>query len=133
MIKEAQKAEAIARMKMLKLHKNVLREFRDEDKVNLSENKGILYWLDEKQRSYVADFEARYGVLVYHIIHDYTEFGELLSFLYVSKYRSEWEYERRDLANGVADAYVKNVTDEECSEFGAIRFETRFGGLVRTA
>ena len=47
MEKAKQKQEAIARMKLLKLHGNVIREFEKEGIVNLSENGGFLYWLNE--------------------------------------------------------------------------------------
>ena len=45
----------------------------------------------------------------------------------------EWEYDRNDLTEGYALAYVKNMDDDMCSEFGSIFIENRYGGLVRTA
>lgn len=132
MEKARQKQEAIARMKMLKLSPNIIREFDKEGIVNLSENGGILYWLTSEQQTMVDEFEAENNALVYHVIHDFTEFGELYSLLYVSKYDEEWEYDREDLKYGTALVYVKNVTDEICSEFGSIGIRPQFGGLVRT-
>lgn len=132
-MKEKQKQEALERMKMLKLSKNIITEFEKENKVNLSENGGILYWLDSKQQEMVANFEAEHDALVYHVIHDYTMFGELYSLLFVSKYEEEWEDEREDLKDGYALVYVRNVTDEICSEFGSIGIRPQFGGLERTA
>ena len=132
-MKEKQKQEALERMKMLKLSPNIIKEFEKENKVNLSENGGILYWLDSEQQEIVDKFEAEHNALVYHVIHDFTMFGELYSFLFVSKYEEEWEYEKEDLKDGYALAYVQNVTDEICSEFGSIGIRPQFGGLVRTA
>lgn len=133
MEKVKQKQEAIARMKLLKLHENVIREFEKEGIVNLSENGGFLYWLNGDQQAIVDDFEKEHGALVYHVIHNFTEFGELYALLYVSKDEDEWEYDRDDLKAGCALAYVKNIADDFCSEFGSIGIKPQFGGLIRTA
>lgn len=42
-LKIKQKAEALARMKMLNLYPNIIKEFDKDNIVNLSENGGILY------------------------------------------------------------------------------------------
>lgn len=133
MTRQEQKIEAIERMKMLKMHENPIKEFEVNDKLNQSEHGGILYWLDEKQEQYVKDFEKKYNAVVYHVIHNYTDIGEMLSFLYVSDSPEEWEYDRDDLQAGYACAYVMNLDDEYCSEFGSIGIKPQFGGLVRTA
>lgn len=133
MTKQQKKQEAIARMKMLKLHSNPIREFMEEDIINLSEHGGMLYWLNNKQTEYVKNFEEKYNSVVYHVIHSYTEFGELLAFLYVSDDEDEWEYDRANLKDGYACAYVENLDDGFCSEFGSIGIKSQLGGLVRTA
>lgn len=133
MNRQEQKIEAIARMKMLKLHTNAINEFDKEDILNLSENDGILFWLDEKQMKLVKSFELKHNAVVYHVIHNYTEFGELLSFLYVSKNKDEWGYDRDDIKHGYVVAYVLNLDDDCCSEFGSIGIKSQFGGLVRIA
>lgn len=133
MTKQKQKQEAIERMKLLKLCPNIIKEFEKENIVNLSEHGGILYWLDSDQQAIVDSFEAEHDALVYHVIHSFTEFGELYSLLYVSKYEEEWETDREDLKDGYALVYVKNVDDDMCSEFGSICIKPQFGGLVRTA
>lgn len=131
MEKAKQKKEALERMKLLSLSKNIIKEFDKEGIVNLSENGGILYWLDSDQQSIVDEFEKEHDALVYHIIHDFTEFGELYSLLYVSKYEEEWEDEKDELKRGIALSYVKNMDDDFCSEFGSIGIRPQFGGLVR--
>ena len=132
MEKTKQKLEALERMKLLKLNKNIIKEFEKENVVNMSENGGYLYWLDSDQQTIVDDFESKHDALVYHVIHDYTQFGELYALLYVSKYKSEWQDEKKELKCGYALAYVKNVTDDWCSEFGSVGIKPQFGGLVRT-
>ena len=130
---EMKKQEAVARMKSLKLYPNIIREFEEKDVINLSENGGILYWLSDEQKQYVKEFEETYNTLVYHVIRSFTEFGELLTFLYVSDEQEEWEYDREDLKGGYTCAYVKNLDEDLFSEFGSIGIKMQFGGLVRTA
>ena len=130
---EQKKIEALERMRTLKLYPNIIKEFEKENIVNMSENGGFLYWLTDEQKEIVLDFEAERDALVYHVIHDFTGFGELLTFFYVSDDDEEWEYDREDLKAGYACAYVKNLTDDMCSEFGSVCFKQQFGGLVRTA
>ena len=129
---ERKKQEALERMKTLNLFENAIKEFRQDNKVNMSEC-GFLYWLDEEQTKMVLEFETEHDALVYHVIHNYTEFGELLTFFYVSDQEEEWEYDRADLKDGYACAYVKNLDEEAFSEFGSVAFKEQFGGLVRTA
>ena len=130
---EKKKQEAIERMKSLNLYPNIIKEFEKENIVNMSENGGFLYWLTDEQKEIVSDFEAEYDALVYHVIHNFTELGEMLTIFYVSDDEEEWEYDRADLKDGYACAYVKNLTDDMCSEFGSVCFRQQYGGLVRTA
>lgn len=130
---ETKKTEALERMKVLKLHSNVINEFESQDKVNLSENGGFLYWLNDDQKKRVAEFEKKYDALVYHVIRNVADIGELLSYLYVSDNEEEWEMDRRDLADGTPFVYVENLNDKWCSEFGRIAIQPSIGGLIRTA
>lgn len=133
MDKMKQKQEAMERMKQLRLYPNIIKEFAKEDIVNLSEHGGMLYWLNADQKKIVREFEEKYNAVVYHVIHNNTEFGELYSLLYVSEYEKEWEDDKSDLTDGCPIAYVKNIDDDICSEFGSIGIRMQFGGLVRTA
>ena len=130
---EEKKTEALERMKMLNLYPNIIREFEKENILNMSESIGYLYWLTDEQQQYVSEFESEHDYLVYHVIHSFTEFGELLTFLYVSDSKDEWDFDRADLKDGYACAYVKNLDEDAFSEFGSIAFKQQFGGLVRTA
>ena len=58
--------EAVRRMKMLDIMKQPIKEFKEEGKINLSENGGFLYWINEEQQKYVDEFEKKYDCLVYH-------------------------------------------------------------------
>lgn len=130
---EEKRKEAVERMKALHLYPNIIEEFESDGILNLSEGGGFLYWLSDQQKEYVDDLESEYNLLVYHVIHSFTAFGELLTFLYVSDEKNEWTYDREDLEEGYACAYVKNLSEEAFSEFGSVGIRERFGGLIRTA
>lgn len=132
---EIKKAEAINRMKALDLFKPCIKAFEKRNEVQLSEMTGGLYEFsdDAELTAKVKEFENEYNALVYHVIHTFTGFGELYSFLYVSDHQDEWEMDNDDIKDGYVMSYVWNKTDEWCSEFGTIGVQGRFGGLVRTA
>ena len=131
-LKVKQKEEALKRMKKLKLHPNPIREFKKEGKLNASERMGALIWLTEEEQEKVREFEEEYGGLVYHVIHQYTNIGELYSYLYVSKYEEEWHIDNTDLDYGQALAYVYNASDPILSEIGTIGIKPCAGGVIRT-
>lgn len=129
-LKEEMRAEAIARMKMLHLHENVIREFEQEGKLNKSEH-GALYWLTQDEKRHVKQFEDQTGYLVYHAILSHMEFGNLLDLMFVSKRHKDWEAERNELANG--EAFIASVLCAPCetAECGMIGIKPRFGAVIR--
>lgn len=131
-ITSKQKDEAISRIKKLNLHPNAVREFIEENKLNLSE-RGMLYWLGETELAMIEEWQKETGNLAYHIIKNRLEFGTCYSILYVSKYVDEWEDDNYDLDDGYPLAYVMNVDDEFSSEYGSIGIKSMFGGVIRTA
>ena len=100
-----QREEAMRRLKALRLHENVVRDFAS-GKLNLSERAvfpgnrkkpfGILYWLNEDEKRAVKEFEAEYEAVVYHVMKYNTEFGTQYAMLYVSKHEEEWEMDREE-------------------------------------
>lgn len=132
-LKGLQKEEAIKRMKKLELHPNVINEFITENKINKSEISGILYWLNDEEEKFVKEFEEKYNGVVYHIIKSYTNIGVLLTVFYVSQYTEEWSIDNNNIDENTQLCYVKNLSDDYCSEFGYINFRKQIGGLVRTA
>ena len=130
--------EAIERMKMLDIVDNAIKEFKDEQKVNISEAQkmggnrvGVLYWANEEQIEIINKFEKKFNALVYHGILTHYEYGDMLALLYVSDGEDEWELDRDDIRNNLAYAWVENLFDPECSEIGQIQFKRAFGGLIR--
>lgn len=136
--REEMKAEAIARMKMLGIVGNAIREFEQKEKLNYSDRTvigktrvGVIYWLDDRMQALVQLWEQRTGNLVYHVIRTNTEIGELLDCLYVSKNPEEWKTDRNDIGNGQTISYTINTSDPSCSEGGYIGIEAAHGGLLR--
>ena len=110
--------EAIKRMKILKLHKNAIKEFEQERMLNKSTlNLGILYWLDEKEKEMVKRLEKKYKFMVYHIIRSYSNLGETYEILFVENNKEEWNAEKEDLKNGFAMARVEVMNCLDNSEF----------------
>lgn len=132
--KSDQRAEAIKRLRTLKVHPDVIKEFQyDKPLLNYS-YRGILYWIeDAKWKEIISKFETKYNAVVYHAIFTPTGFGDLLTLLYVSPHVEEWAADNEELERGFAYAYVANLTDDICSEIGSVCVEPRSGGVVRTA
>lgn len=128
---EEAKQEVFKRMKKLNFHPNVLSDFK-EDMLNKSELIGILFWLNDKELKAVKEFEAEHEAVVYHVIHQSTNIGELYSFLYVKLDDEEWNLDDEGLKQHEVLAYVWNKTVPEFSELGYIGIRPQFGGLVRT-
>ena len=127
---EEVKIEALKRMGKLKFLESVLKDFRNGT-LNESENGGCLYWLNENEKKIVEQFESEHEAVVYHVIHQYTNVGELYSLLYVNYDDEEWAANSEDLGNGEALAYVWNASTPDFSEFGYIGIRPQIGGLVR--
>lgn len=82
---------------------------------------------------YLRKFEEEHNALVYAVIRDYFNICTMDAYLYVSDYEEEWEDDREELKNGEVLAYVRNLNDDECSEFGSIGVKrSPAAGLVRT-
>ena len=87
--REEKKAEAIKRMKMLEIFPETVRQFEKQNLVSISEPPlGAFYWCDEEQRKIINQIEEEYNLLVYMGIMSYTEFGQMLSLLYVSDHKT---------------------------------------------
>ena len=139
-LRELQKKEALKRMKALALSKNVIEDFKNNDTVYYSERQnnvfdGILYWVDNDKRytEEIKKFEAEHDHLVYHAQLTHTQFGDLLSLLFVSTAPDDWEGDLDEIKNDKQTfAYVINMDDPYASEFGTIGIKAKNGGVSRT-
>lgn len=134
-LKELQKHEAIIRMKHLNLLDKVIKDFNENQIVYYSERQNnllqaVLYSVSGNQEleQKIKKFEESYDSLVYHVQLLHTEFGDMYSFLYVSKYQDEWKLDGNDLQNNQCYSFVWNGDIEE---FGLIGIQKVMGGVVR--
>ena len=138
--------ECLKRMKALHLHDEgdctCVGEFRENKQPWKSEGNGILYWLEEEEKQAVAEFEKNHkGCKVYHCILNHTEFGKCLSMLFVNgtdkeQFEEDCDMFTSDMNNDYDGghyvfAYVENMDDEFCSEFGSIGIKSMNGGVKR--
>ena len=129
--KKAMKKESIDRLSRLNVLRCVIDDFNRGQLYYTESATGALYYINDEMKKFVKEIEERYKGMVYHIIHSKTEFGELFSMLWTTSYEEEWETERENLEEGYVFAYVKNTTDDWCSEFGDIVVHEKLGGLCR--
>ena len=124
------KEEALRIMKYLKMFPNVIREFKEENKLNKSETRnGILYWLSDEEQNIVNDFEQEHpNTLVYHIIKTNTvDFGVVYDLLYITEDQEDWDLYKNYLKDNLVLAY----TVTQFAESGLIKIKNVNGGLVR--
>ena len=122
--------EALTRMVMLNLFPKVIEDFKQNGELYASVD-GFLYSLNDTEKNRIHKFEEETGALVFHVIKNKTEIGRMLTFLYVSNYPDEWEADREDLLENMPIAYVANIDNEICSEFGAVGIRSHMGGVIR--
>ena len=81
----------------------------------------------------IAELRRVYGVQIYAVTHEKLWFGEVYTFLCISKYVED--FDRMVMPHGTslyrAYAYAWNRSTEECSEFGSVILEPYNGKLRR--
>lgn len=129
--KEKQLAEAVRRMETMGIYKPYINALKKSNRVCFYENYGG-FWVDQEPEllDKVRWFEEKYNAVVYAITHEFTDFGEMYDFLFVSEYEDEWDDEITPSEKGYYSvAYVWNKSGEG-SEFGTVGV-TCYGGGVR--
>lgn len=142
-LRQAMKAEAVERMKLLGLPEKIINDFQEKSAIYISESVKFgeineVYKIDDDNTLLddIKDFEKDYdGSLVYHVIRNYNDYHELIfdSFLFVFPNPSEWDYAKRVFKNKkiLMDVYVLNREIPEFYECGEILVEAKDGGLVK--
>ena len=64
---EQKKTEAIQRLKILNVHPNVIDDFQN-GVINLSENIGTLFWLNNEEKLLVENIQNANNILVFHVM-----------------------------------------------------------------
>ena len=132
---QERKAKAIEIMKKMEIYQPYIEEFDKNNQITYFE-RGMGYWVNADSELYqrIKKIEEKYDLTVYAITHEYCEFGECYSLLYLSSRKGEWKHTvESDGKEHYAYAYVWNKTDDSCSEFGTIGIRSIFGGITRFA
>lgn len=138
-VRAAMKQEALSRIEELcdemGLNPNVYCYF-EENKVYYSylTAGGIIGSIDtinydSRYAEAVKQIEARTGALIYHVIETNTQFGTMLSMLYVSKYKEDWSIEH--LEGDMIYAMVCLLDNPTEYEVGSIALSSKQGALIR--
>ena len=130
--REIKKQKAIENLEKLDIYEPYIKGFKDEDNICYFENYGGFWaWQETELIEKVKELEEKYNCLVYAITHEYTEIGEMYSFLIVTDYEEEFDMLLENYGNQYyAFAYVWNKDDEDSSEFGTVVLSS-FGGGIR--
>ena len=132
---QERKTKAIEIMKKMEIYQQYIEEFDKNNQITYFE-RGMGYWVNADSELYqrIKKIEEKYDLTVYAITHEYCEFGECYSLLYLSNRKGEWKHTvESDGKEHYAYAYVWNKTDDSCSEFGTIGIRSIFGGITRFA
>lgn len=128
-----QQERGVECLKKLNIYPPYIEGFKKSKKVCLFEGFGG-YWIDKGSEvdKKIREIENRYQCLVYAVTHNITNFGELWGFLIVPDGEEELdEYLVCPQGDGlfITYAYVWNVDDDMCSEFGDILVRSFGGGI----
>ena len=133
-LREKQKEQALKILKQLDIYRPYIKGFKDKGNVCWFENyAGFWAYQDEELMEKIREFEQKHNALVYAVSHDYTDFGDCFSLLYISAYEEDWDYTIQHIEQNkyYVASYVWNKTDDWCSEFGDIAIISAFGGIKR--
>ena len=133
MNKQARKEQAIKYLQQLDIYKPYIDGFEKEDQVCVFERfAGFWVYQSPEIEAKMKAIEKEFGCTVYAITHEFMQFGECYSFLFVSKYKEEWNTLLRSNKNiHSAFAYVWNKSDDWCSELGDVSVKSGLGGITR--
>ena len=116
------KQKAIQLLREMDIFKPYIDAFEKENKVTYFE-RYVGYWAEQE-----------HDCTVYAVTHEYFDFGECYTFLIVTNYKQEWKYLMESYKDKhLAQAYVWNVDDDYCSEFGMVTVRSLWGGIRRIA
>ena len=131
----AEKAEAIRRMNEMNMSRMITDYFDKGIVLESYRSNRVLDAItkmpDESVNKIVKAFEEKNDCMVYHV----QVTGSLISLLYVSKDKSEWNYEFRKRKNNcyTCEAYVYNAQEPQFSDLGDIVLKSSMGAVARIA
>ena len=126
---ETLKEKGLYMLSFLRIHINAIYDYKNKDRLNRSENGGILFWLSEEEKELVDNFERENtNCKVYHLIKsNTTDFEIVYDLLYVT---DEEDFLKQAKAN-LKDGFVLSHTITQFPESGLISVKSANGGIIR--
>lgn len=123
------KENGLYMLRFLRVHINAIYDYKNKDRLNRSENNGILFWLSEEEKELVDNFERENtNCKVYHLIKsNKTDFEIVYDLLYVT---DEEDFLKQAKAN-LKDGLVLSHTITQFPESGLISVKSANGGIIR--
>lgn len=126
---ETLKENGLYMLRFLRVHINAIYDYKNKDRLNRSENGGILFWLSEEEKELVDNFERENtNCKVYLLIKTSTiDFGIVYDLLYVTDEEDFLKQAKIDLK----DNLVLSHTISPFPESGLISVKSVNGGIIR--
>lgn len=137
MSKEIQTALAGGILSKLKVNDQYVQDYDKNRQIYLfdyeDEWRGLQIAEGSELSRKISELEFDHDVKVYAVTREMTSFGEIYSFLCLSKYIADYDQMLRVVRDGLyrAYAYSWNKTAEECSEFGFVFISSHDGKIGR--
>lgn len=131
-LKKIQIEEAVKRMKKLNLDEKIINDFKLDENIYCSYEKGSAIVLASEDILDLLDIMSKTNkAILFHIIESKMEYGLCYNLLYVSEYQEDWNEENTLLDKGYIYSYVINMNYPKNIDFGLIKVKSINGRLIR--
>lgn len=129
-LKAQMKAEAIKRMKSIRLYNYVVEDFEVEGNIQVYESpQGASYWLEEDEEERITQIENDQNILVWGVIRVFVNDDIDVDYLlYVSDNQENWPQERKDLTNHNPKVFAIKDESVDSLQHGRINIYMSSGG-----
>lgn len=123
--KEEMKERAIELLKELEKKglNPLVRSFFEQGKPSISHCQVGLKQMSPDEKELMVKNEEEFNHLVFHAVYTETNIGPMIAYLFVSKYKEDWPMDIPLIEENKIYAYVENINDKHCSEYGIIAFD----------
>ena len=129
-LKAQMKAEAIKRMKSIRVYNYVVEDFEVEGNIQVYEPpQGASYWLEEDEEERITQIENDQNILVWGVIRVFVNDDIDVDYLlYVSDNQENWPQERKDLTNHNPKVFAIKDESIDSMQHGRINIYMSSGG-----
>ena len=123
--------EAVKRMEMLGLPKDTINEFKNSGRSRFGMENGRRFPLSDSEKEQIQKLEKNGKNLVYAVIRNDSRYGKMVNYIMVSRYKCDWELERRSIMD--RNHVIAHVHNRDCpgwSETGIIEVKRLPEGML---